>query len=77
MPVAVTGKSLLTKKALDSALSALLGESSGEMGFPIGLTCSTEIFQGKMDTVFGQLDGLTGIAEDIFVYGKARMINTY
>ena len=25
-----------------------------------------------MDTVFGQLDGLTGIAEDIFVYGKSE-----
>ena len=23
-----------------------------------------------MDTVFGQLDGLTGIADDTFVYGK-------
>ena len=25
-----------------------------------------------MDTVFGQLDGLTGIAEDTFVYGKSE-----
>ena len=25
-----------------------------------------------MDTVFGQLDGLTGIADDTFVYGKSE-----
>ena len=25
-----------------------------------------------MDTVFGQLDGLTGIADDTFVYGKGK-----
>ena len=39
---------------------------------PFGLTCSGDIFQEKMDTVFGQLDGLTGIADDTFVYGKSE-----
>ena len=31
---------------------------------PFGLTCSGHIFQEKMDTVFGQLHGLTGITND-------------
>ena len=35
-PVAVTGKSLLTEKAVDSALSALLGESSGGIDSHLG-----------------------------------------
>ena len=39
---------------------------------PFGLICSGDAFQEKMDTVFGQLDGLTGIADDTFVYGKSE-----
>ena len=39
---------------------------------PFGLTCSRDIFPEKMNTVFGQLDGLTGIADDTFVYGKSE-----
>ena len=37
---------------------------------PFGLTCSGDLFQEKMDNVFGNLDGLSGIADDTFVYGK-------
>jgi len=36
-----------------------------------GLTCSGDVFQEKMDTVFGKLDGLSGIAANTFVYGKS------
>ena len=39
---------------------------------PFGLTCSGDIFHEKMDTVFGQLHGLTGISDDTFVYGKGE-----
>ena len=39
---------------------------------PFGLTCRGDIFQEKMDAVFGQLHGLTGIAHDTFVYGKSE-----
>lgn len=39
---------------------------------PFGLTCSGDVFQEKMDTVFGQIDGLSGIADDTFVYGKGE-----
>ena len=39
---------------------------------PFGLTCSGDVFQEKMDTVFGKLDGLSGIADDTFVYGKSE-----
>lgn len=34
-----------------------------------GLTCSGDVFQEKMDLVFGKLEGLSGIAYDTFVYG--------
>ena len=40
---------------------------------PFGLTCSGDVFQEKMDTVFGKLDGLSGIADDTFVYGKSEV----
>ena len=36
---------------------------------PFGLTCSGDVFQEKMDIVFGKLEGLSGIADDTFVYG--------
>jgi len=36
---------------------------------PFGLTCSGDVFQEKMDMVFGKLRGLSGIADDTFVYG--------
>ena len=36
---------------------------------PFGLTCSGDVFQEKMDMVFGKLEGLSGIADDTFVYG--------
>ena len=39
---------------------------------PFGLTCSDDAFQEKMDTVFGKLDGLSGIADDTFVYGMGE-----
>lgn len=37
---------------------------------PFRLTCSGDVFQEKMDTVFGDIDGVTGIADDTFVHGK-------
>lgn len=39
---------------------------------PFGLTCSGDVFQEKMDNVFGNLDGLSCIADDTFVYGKSE-----
>ena len=40
---------------------------------PFRLTCSGDVFQEKMDTVFGKLDGLSGIADHTFVYGKSEV----
>ncbi|XP_041362849.1 uncharacterized protein K02A2.6-like [Gigantopelta aegis] len=40
---------------------------------PFGLTVSGDVFQKKMDTVFGKVNGLSGIADDTFVYGKSEM----
>ena len=36
------------------------------------LTCSGDVFQEKMDTAFGKLDGLSETADDTFVYGKSE-----
>ena len=38
---------------------------------PFALTCSGDVFQEKMDKVFGNLDGLSGTANDTFVYRKS------
>ena len=39
---------------------------------PFGRSCSGDMFQEKMDNVFGNLYGLSGIANDTFVYGKSE-----
>ena len=36
---------------------------------PFGLVCAQDIFQRKVDETFSGLDGVTGIADDIIVYG--------
>ncbi|KAL9978440.1 hypothetical protein ACROYT_G015954 [Oculina patagonica] len=36
---------------------------------PFGLVCAQDIFQRKVDETFGDLPGVTGIADDIVVYG--------
>ena len=36
---------------------------------PFCLTCSGDVFQEKLDVVFGKLEGLSGIVDDTFVYG--------
>ena len=39
---------------------------------PFGLVCAQDIFQRKVDETFGDLPGVTGIADDIVVYGYTR-----
>ena len=39
---------------------------------PFGLICAQEIFQKKVDEVFGDLPGVTGIADDIVIFGRTR-----
>ena len=39
---------------------------------PFGLTGNGDVFQEWMDTVFGKPDGLSGIADDPFSYGKSE-----
>ena len=36
---------------------------------PFGLICAQDIFQRKVDETFGDLPCVTGIADDIVVYG--------
>ena len=39
---------------------------------PFGLICAQDIFQKKVDEVFGDLPGVTGIADDIVISGRTR-----
>ena len=36
---------------------------------PFGLVCAQDVFQKKVDETFGDLPGVTGIADDIIVFG--------
>jgi len=36
---------------------------------PFGLICAQDIFQKKVDEAFGDLPGVTGITDDIVIYG--------
>ena len=38
---------------------------------PFGLVCAQDIFQKKIDETFGDLPGVTGIADDIVIYGNS------
>ena len=37
---------------------------------PFGINCAQDIFQRKVDETYAGLDGVTGIADDITVFGK-------
>ena len=39
---------------------------------PFGLVCAQDVFQKKVDETFGNLDGVTGIADDIVVFGRTE-----
>ena len=39
---------------------------------PFGLTCSGDVFQEKMDSIFGDLGGVSGIADDTFIFGDSE-----
>ena len=39
---------------------------------PFGIVVSQDVFQRKMDEVFSDLQGITGIADDTFVYGSSE-----
>ena len=58
-------------RAANSAPPVPHGESTDgkdcHLDFP-----AVEMFQKKMDSVFGKLNGLSGIADDTFVYGKSE-----
>ena len=40
---------------------------------PFGLVVSQDVFQKQLDTAFEGLDGVTGIADDTFVYGSSEV----
>lgn len=39
---------------------------------PFGLTCSGDVFQEKMDSIFGSLEGVSGIADDTLIFGSSE-----
>ena len=47
------------------------GESTDGKGYHVDVP-AVEMFQEKMNIVFGKLNGLSGIADDTFVYGKSE-----
>ena len=55
-----------------SSLGTTINSPFGRYRFlrlPFGLVCAQDIFQRKVDETFGDLPGVTGIADDIVVYG--------
>ena len=58
-------------KAANSAPPVPHGVSTDGKGCHLDLP-AVEMFQKKMDSVFGKLNGLSGIADDTFVYGKSE-----
>ena len=42
-------------------------------GLPLGLVVPQDVFQKQLDTAFKGLDGVTGIADDTFVYGSSEV----
>ncbi|KAK3731888.1 hypothetical protein QZH41_008990, partial [Actinostola sp. cb2023] len=57
----------------ESSLYTTFNSPHGRYRFlrlPFGLICAQDIFQKKVDETFGDLPGVTGIADDIVVYGN-------
>ena len=63
------------KLDLESSLYTTFNSHHGIYRFlrlPFGLIRAQGIFQRKVDETFGDLPGVTGIAEDIVIYGKSQ-----
>ena len=63
------------KLGLESSLYTTFNSPHGRYRFlrlPFGLICAQDIFQRKVDETFGDLPGVTGIADDIVIFGKSR-----
>ena len=57
----------------ESSLYTTFNSPHGRYRFlrlPFGLICAQDIFQKKVDEAFGDLPGVTGIADDIVIYGR-------
>ena len=39
---------------------------------PIGFVVASDIFQKKLDSIYSGLPGVTGIADDMVIYGKTK-----
>ena len=67
MPEAVTGTLSWIKKVC--CVPPLIRLSEGTGFRPLGLICAHHNFERKVDETLGDLPGVTGIADDIVVYG--------
>lgn len=59
----------------ESSLYTTFNSPHGRFRFlrlPFGLICAQDIFQKKVDETFGDLRGVTGITDDIVIYGRNR-----
>ncbi|XP_048582171.1 uncharacterized protein K02A2.6-like isoform X2 [Nematostella vectensis] len=64
----------------ESSLYTTFNSPHGRFRFlrlPFGLICAQDIFQKKVDETFGDLPGVTGITDDIVVYGRNRKEHDY
>ncbi|KAK3753002.1 hypothetical protein QZH41_016302, partial [Actinostola sp. cb2023] len=55
-------------KSVDDIIPKVSGATHFN-GLPLGITCSGDVFQEKMDYTFGGLKGVSGITDDTFIYG--------
>ena len=56
----------------ESSLCTTFNSPHGRYRFlrlPLGLICAQDVFQKKIDETFGDLPAVTGIADDIVIYG--------
>ena len=39
---------------------------------PMGMNVASDVFQKKLDEIFQNVQGLTGIVDDMIIYGKSQ-----
>ena len=39
---------------------------------PMGMNVTSDVFQRKLDEIFQNVQGITGIADDMIIYGKSK-----
>ena len=72
MPAMDTGQLSLTRSPACLGLSTVPLEDTISCDFPLGLVCSQDIFQKKMDQIVKEFQGCIGIADDITIHSCTK-----